>query len=292
MTAVVKSWIRPASLVLGVLACGPPQAGVNTTAGTTSETSTTEVEPGTESEDTTEVETSDADTTDDTTFVPAFDLPPEPVDCDIFLQDCAEGQKCVPYGTTGGGWDKQKCVPVLGDQTAGEPCSYGGIEAATDNCDATSFCWDVIDIGGEPSGVCHPLCSGTPDDPECPPGSACVITSSFQGVCVIHPCDPLLQDCYQAYACLWEGVSFGCHYTAEVPAGEPCGYITDCAGGLVCTDAPALPECAAMACCSPFCQLGLGDAQCDALPGTSCVAFFEQDMAPVGFEHIGVCLSP
>jgi hypothetical protein len=53
-----------------------------------------------------------------------------PSECDPFLQDCPEGEKCVSYASSGGSWDANKCVPVLGDGAAGEPCSYGGTTAA------------------------------------------------------------------------------------------------------------------------------------------------------------------
>jgi hypothetical protein len=53
-----------------------------------------------------------------------------------------------------------------------------------------------------------------------------------------------------------------------------------------------LPACPAMSCCTAFCELGLGDAQCDAVPGTSCIPFFELGAAPPGYEELGVCLLP
>jgi len=40
----------------------------------------------------------------------------------------------------------------------------------------------------------------------------------------------------------------------------------------------------------PFCDLELGDGPCAVVPGTSCLPFFPEDMAPLGSEHIGVCI--
>ena len=56
--------------------------------------------------------------------------------------------------------------------------------------------------------------------------------------------------------------------------------------------AEVLPDCQGSGCCTPFCEVMLGDAQCDAVPGTSCVPFWEEGLAPEGYEHIGVCVVP
>jgi hypothetical protein len=76
----------------------------------------------------------------------------------------------------------------------------------------------------------------------------------------------------------------------DLPPGAACGYINDCAGGSICLDAAVLPNCGGSACCSVFCDLSAPD--CAALPGTECAAFFEENMAPPGYETVGVCLVP
>jgi hypothetical protein len=74
--------------------------------------------------------------------------------------------------------------------------------------------------------------------------------------------------------------------------GEPCEFANACAVGLICAAAEVLPDCAGVGCCTPFCNVEWGDAQCEALTATSCVPFFEVGMAPPGYELVGICISP
>jgi hypothetical protein len=189
----------------------------------------------------------------------------------------------------GSGWDCVKCVPVLGDQAAGEPCLSDGATVGTDDCDASSWCFTY----DEGEGTCRAFCGGAADDPECAPGSTCWISNEGSIVVCVPACDPVLQDCEQGLGCYWSGAIFGCIFTYTRQAiNEPCGYLNDCEPGLYCTDAAALPNCMAARCCSPFCNIGLGDTPCEALPGTACVSFFLEGEAPVGYEHVGLCMLP
>lgn len=210
--------------------------------------------------------------------------------CDPFQQDCPEGEKCVPYGWNPGSWDDNKCVPIQGEQGVGDPCVYTGVEQSTDDCDGTSWCWDV-DLDG--NGICHAFCTGTPDMPECPPMSTCTISGSGVINICLSTCDPVIQDCSVGEACYWDGSDFSCIFMADdIPSGEPCGFINDCALGHTCVDSAALPDCNGVGCCTNFCELGLGDSQCGALPGTTCVPFFEMGQVPEGYEHVGICVLP
>ncbi|HVI01648.1 MAG TPA: hypothetical protein VM869_23190, partial [Enhygromyxa sp.] len=264
------------------IACGPPKLGGGETSETDSSTSD-DTEPSTS-------ESGDPSTTTDTSseapnFAPEEDVPFE---CDPYAQDCPEGEKCVPYASSGGVWDDHKCVPVTGNQAPGEPCMYGGIVEATDDCDETSACWDVMDVDGQPIGVCTPFCLGSESDPECPPMSQCTLSGSGTINFCIKSCDPTLQDCGAGLGCFWANNDFNCIFTArDIPAGEPCGFINDCAAGLGCLPAEVLPDCAGSACCSAFCDLNRGDEPCDAIPGTVCSAFFEEGTAPLGYDHVG-----
>jgi hypothetical protein len=285
------------------LACGPPKlmgdGDGDAGSGDEAESSTSESSSSSSSSssETSTSETSTGETgTNDTWETMGF-VPEEDEmwgdECDPFAQDCPEGEKCVPYASTGGNWDALKCVPVSGDQAVGEPCTYGGTVEATDDCDATSHCWDVQEIDGEWVGTCLAFCTGTADMPECPPKTTCSISGAGVINLCIPTCDPILQDCNEGLACYWASNSFNCIFmTEDIPSGEPCGFINDCAGGNLCANAESLPNCAGSACCSPWCQLGDGDLPCEVLPGTTCVSFFEQDMAPPGYEHVGVCLLP
>jgi hypothetical protein len=279
-----------------ILACssGPAaddEAGTTTSPSTTSTTdeNTSDESTSTTSDDDPTFSTSSSSNSDDNVFVDTGDYPVD-TECDSFAQDCPEGEKCVPYASNGGTWDALKCVPILGDQATGEPCIYDDTFESTDDCDGTSWCWNV-DQNGE--GICHAFCTGTPDAPECPPMSQCSISGAGVISICLPTCDPTIQDCPEGAACYWANSDFTCIVTANgYPTGEPCGFINDCAEGNMCVDAAALPACNGAACCANFCDLGLGDMQCAVVPGTVCVPFFEQGMAPPAYEHVGLCVLP
>jgi hypothetical protein len=290
------SIIIPILLASSVACTGGPSA-VDDEAGTTTSPSSTDANDDSDDDATTNdddtvgtVGTSSSSSSDDDVFVQPDDVVhTDP--CDSFAQDCPEGEKCVPYASSGGTWDDQKCVPVLGDHAAGEPCTYAGPVESTDDCDATSWCFDTEGTG---EGICHAFCMGTADTPECPPMTTCTISGSGVVNICLPTCDPLLQDCDDGTGCYWTNVAFNCIFIAGdgILPGQPCGFINDCAPGNMCIDGSTLPECAEPACCTSFCDVTLGDAQCDVLPGTVCVPFFEEGLAPEGYEHIGVCTLP
>jgi hypothetical protein len=211
-------------------------------------------------------------------------------ECDPWTQDCPMGEKCVAYGSTGGNWDANKCVAVTGDGAAGDTCTYGGVVEATDDCDANTHCWDVMDVDGQPIGVCTAFCTGTADNPMCEPGTSCLIANDGSINLCITNCDPLLQDCGSGLACFWANGNFNCIFTTQdIPLGEPCGFINDCIAGTGCLTAEVMPNCNGSACCGSFCDLG--DPTCPQA-GTECSAFFEEGMAPPGYESVGVCIIP
>jgi hypothetical protein len=243
-------------------------------------------------EESSSTSSSESGSSNDDLYVPEIDFSTPP--CDAFAQDCPDGEKCVHYSTTGdGNFDAKKCVPVTGNQAPGEPCTYGGTAAATDDCDETGACSDVHEIDGELVGTCLAFCMGTAGDPECPPGSNCTLCANGCPNLCAFACDPLAQDCDPGLACYWASNGFGCMFTMQnIPAGEPCGFVNDCAAGLGCLPADVLPACDGSACCSAFCNVDLGDLQCEAVPGTVCEPFFEEGMAPPGNELVGVCIVP
>ena len=283
------------STFLFALACGPGglslslglSVGEEDTDDSTEVTTTPEPDLPPDPPDPSTTDMSEATTHD---FVPPSDPPPLN-ECDPWQQDCPEGEKCAPYASTGGVWDANKCVPILGNQGVGEPCHSDGIVEATDDCDATSFCFRVDEDG---MGSCHAFCTGTPDDPMCPPGSECALASDGVLIPCIPTCDPLEQDCFEGTACYWIGYDFSCVFTAGdgIPLGQPCAYINDCEAGLMCVDAAALTTCEGPSCCTTFCNLELGDEPCAELPGTACVSLFPPGEAPPSYEHIGVCVVP
>jgi hypothetical protein len=271
----------PGLLLAALLcACGPAGIGVPATGGETGEPSTT-AEPTTTGEPNTTGETTGWNfITDDIGCSLA---------CDPFLQDCPEGEKCVPYASSGGTWDAFKCVPVLGDGALGETCTYDGAVIATDDCDATSHCWNV---DGEGVGTCHAFCMGSPSNAVCPTDFHCLLSGTGIPSLCSRNCDPLTQDCNPGLACFWANGNFTCFLsTQNILTGEPCGYINDCAPGNICLSAEALPACEGSTCCGSYCNINLGDAQCDAVPGTVCVPFFGEGEARPGYEHVGLCVA-
>ena len=209
--------------------------------------------------------------------------------CDPFLQDCPDGEKCVPYANGGGNWNANKCVPILGDAEIGEPCMYDGAVAGTDTCDGSSMCWNTDD---EQVGTCVAFCTGTLDNPMCDPGSSCTIQNNNSITLCLENCDPLVQDCGPGLGCFWGGGAFQCVFTTQdLPTGEPCGFLNDCAPGNYCTAAETLPNCGGGSCCANYCDLDNGNGDCFT-PGTECVPFYEPNEAPPGEQDIGLCLLP
>lgn len=249
---------------------------------------TTTGETGEESgeEDTTAdtVDTADAETT--TGFVMQMDGPAANV-CDPWaVGDCPEGEKCAAWAMSDT-WDSNKCVPVMGDGVDGDDCTYDGAVAGTDTCAAGHMCYYT---NAEGAGTCIPLCTGSPDDGQCPDGFNCSISNGGSLILCVYDCNPLLQDCQPAETgCFWDGELFNCDPAGDIPEGEPCGYINDCLPGQVCIDAAGLPMCNGAACCSAFCDLE--DPIC-LIEGTECVSFFDEGTAPPGLENVGLCALP
>jgi hypothetical protein len=250
----------------------------------TSPTASSSSDSGEETDtDASEASTS-TDTGDETGFfVPMTEFGSESCYCDPFQQDCAEDEKCVPFSAFGDTWDCVKCVPILGEQPVGESCSYDGLVQSTDDCDAESFC-----LTPEAEGTCLAFCDGSADNPICADGTTCIIMNQGSITLCMPACSPLLQDCDDGLGCFWLDTGFACMYTAaQVPTGGPCQELNDCAPGNLC--AFELPDCAGEPCCVAFCDL---DAPACPIMGSECVPFFEVDMAPDGFDDVGVCLSP
>lgn len=220
-------------------------------------------------------------------FVPMTDAMTV-AECDPWVQDCPDGEKCVAYGSTGGNWDSNKCVPVTGSGQSGDPCMYAGTVESTDDCGADTWCWNV---NMEGVGTCTPFCEGTPDEPLCEPGFGCSIANNGSINLCLQACDPLLQDCGGENVCFYDfSGNFVCAFAADmIPTGEPCGFINDCAPGNVCVDATVLPSCNGATCCGAFCDIL--EPTC-ATQGTECTPFFEEGTAPPGYEAVGVCIIP
>jgi len=220
-------------------------------------------------------------------------------ECDMFAQDCPEGEKCMPWANDGGNaWNATRCSPI--DESpgqAGDECEVEGSGVSgLDDCDIATMCWDV-----DPEtnmGTCAAMCSGDESNPLCEdPDTACINVNDGAIVLCLPLCDPLLQDCPDGQACYGIDESFTCVPDASGEMGvygDPCEFINACDPGLFCANADGVPGCAGtQGCCSEFCDLDdpTGDAQCSgSAGGQSCVTWSETPQP--GLESVGACVIP
>lgn len=232
----------------------------------------------------------DRDETGDTASTGAITTGGDPMSasqCDPWLQDCPDGQKCVAYASMDEIWDANKCVPVMGDGQIGDSCKYDGVVMSTDDCGAGSWCWNV-DADGV--GVCTGFCGGAPESPVCDTGFGCWIANeSAINMCLLQ-CDPLAQDCPGSEDwCFYNYMSgnFTCKArTEDLPTGASCTAIDACVGGNTCLQAEVFPTCAGFACCAAFCDL---NSPTCAQAGTQCVSLFGENGLPQ-YDNLGVCI--
>jgi len=112
-------------------------------------------------------------------------------------------------------------------------------------------------------------------------------------------CDPLLQDCPGDDLCIpnpQDNQAFLCVLDASGAGGQEfdaCEYINACDKGHLCANPQLASECDAMAigCCLPFCDLSEMGASCPGANQT-CLAWYDEGVAPPGYENVGVCGIP
>jgi hypothetical protein len=295
----------------GTASAGSATASASDTNGESSTAGETGVDPSDSGTDPTEAETGTdpsatdgpADTGNDPTvgFIQDPDGGGVSIECDLWSQDCAEGEKCMPWANDGGGaWNAARCSPLdpnpaqVGDECTVEGSGVSGI----DNCDVGSMCWDV-----DPEtnlGTCVAFCMGSEANPICEdPATNCVIANEGVLILCLPNCDPLLQDCAEGQACYPIDDAFACAPDVsgeEGLYGDACQFLNVCDPGLFCANAEVVPDCAgAQGCCSPFCDLSDPDAGANcpgAAGGQDCVAWYEEGEAPPGFENVGACSIP
>jgi hypothetical protein len=316
-TASTRFLVATASLGLVLTACGAPKNDEDTNPTTSpssnatndedGETSGGESESGNDPSVATtnasmtgpaeESGTGDSGSADTISFIQNPDGGNVSNECDIWAQDCPEGEKCMPWDNAGGNsWNATRCSPL--DPNPGQPgdaCTVEGSGVSgIDDCDLASMCWNV-----DPEtnmGTCVGFCEGSEANPVCPnPGTGCSITNEGVLILCLPFCDPLLQDCSETEACYPEPNGFFCSPDASGEMGlygDPCEYLNVCDPGLFCADAAAVPGCAgSIGCCSEYCDIS------DPMPvcmgtGQECTAFYEAGQAPPGYENVGVCVIP
>lgn len=245
----------------------------------------------------------DGDTADDTdsgfdtvTFI-QLDGGTGSVECDLWTQDCIEGEKCMPWANDGGVvWNSAKCVPLAPTVAEpGDPCTVEGSGVSgIDTCTASSMCWNVD--GETNTGTCVAFCQGGAQAPVCDdPSTACTIANDGILILCLPTCDPLLQDCSEGEACYGTENGYVCAPDASGEPGaygDPCEAINACDPGLECLGAGATPGCVSASCCTSFCDTSDpgASAACEgAGGGQECVGAFAEGSAPPGYEDVGYC---
>ncbi len=223
------------------------------------------------------------------------DGPGPNVQCDVFAQDCADGEKCTAYIEGGeSAWNATKCVPVGGEGVPGDTCtSEGGGGTGLDDCQKGAMCWNV---NMEGMGVCIELCTGSEVAPMCSDAPACTVVNEGTLNLCLPGCDPLIQNCDGTDLCIPSADVFVCAPDAsgeEGQAFDPCEFANVCDKGLYCLNPQYAMECDANAggCCLPFCDLSEMNAACPG-EGQSCTSWFEEGMAPPEYMNVGVCIIP
>ena len=276
---------------------GASETGAGTTVSVDPSTPT----GGSSGDPTTTTTTGSVGSTGDTTDASMFIVPndfPGPIDgeCDVFAQNCFDGDKCVAWAMGGGGaWNATKCVKETGKKIAGDVCmTEGGGVSGIDDCAKGNMCWNVNDKN---QGICVALCTGTAMAPKCDPGFACAIANEGVLNLCLPECDPLLQDCAGTDLCIPNLDKFLCVLDASGDGGkqnDPCEFANGCDKGLVCLKTMVASSACmqgSTGCCSQFCDVSKMEP-CPN-PDQKCVAWFDPMMPiPPGFEDVGVCAIP
>ena len=219
----------------------------------------------------------------------------EAPECDLWLQDCADGSKCAAYdGNNDGIHDSARCVPLDSSPgQAGDDCTIDGpIASGADDCDLGLMCWDLDE---QNNGRCLPMCSGAMEAPMCPDGLLCDISNGGALLLCLQPCDPLTPSCPLGQICLPGQGVFLCDTDASGDMGaygDECAFVNVCDAGLFCAPSQSVPGCESSGCCSEYCDLTMGGANCSGAPQQECVPFFDPGKAPPGYDDVGVCSVP
>jgi hypothetical protein len=185
------------------------------------------------------------------------------IECDLWAQDCQEGDKCMAWADDGGDvWTSTRCTPVAMDNAAiGETCVVEGSGVSgIDDCGIRAICWGVDPRTNE--GTCVPMCDGSEANPTCPDGLECTIAFEAPLIVCLPPCDPLAPTCAADEVCSalahssTSDIRFACQPLPPFqpqPYGSACGGVQICDVGQTCVAAEHVPGCAGVDCCT---QLG------------------------------------
>lgn len=272
--------------------------GATNTGAVDPTTSTTNTPPPTSTGDVQGTTTESTPETSGSSFIVMNDMMSNNIECDVWAQDCPDGQKCMPWANDGGGsWNATKCSPVQANPgLEGDPCTVeGSAVAGIDSCDVGLLCWYFDENGG---GSCIDMCKGSPENASCDDGQFCDISNEGVLILCLNPCDPLVQSCPEGQICFssTNGQGFICDFDAsgeEGQYGDPCAYINVCDYGLFCATPESVPGCdSGDGCCTPYCNLEEPNTCPGADGGQECVPWYTEGSAPPGQENIGACAVP
>jgi hypothetical protein len=259
--------------------------------GTTAEPVTSSTDgPATSS--TTEPSGSSSETT---ASPPSFDCPPAEGEqqCDLTLQDCPEGFKCIAWDAEGDpiAIDAIVCAPIDDDPVDLYANCTNDIAACTDDCPGGAACLPFYDE----AGTCLDLCG---EDGVCPGDQVCMTCADCWSAWCVPTCDPLAPECPDTLdGCSLSGQfgqsAFSCG-GASGPGGlgDQCVSTGECGAGLFCAELEALgPSCPDFGCCTELCDVNDPDPPCSD-PAHVCVPIFIPGQALPSQEHIGICALP
>lgn len=218
--------------------------------------------------------------------------------CDLWSQDCPEGEKCIAWASDGGTWNATRCAEIDANpgQVGDECTAEGGGASGDDTCGLGFMCWDV-----DPEtnmGTCVAQCTGDPSAGICEDSdTTCAITNDGAIQLCLPVCNPLLQDCVsENQACYPVNDSFACAPDAspsEATSGTPCAFINVCPPGLICMGPEAYgPDCdSGDGCCASVCDVTEVGGTCPG-SGQSCESWYEEGEAPPGYDNVGACVVP
>jgi hypothetical protein len=231
-------------------------------------------------------------------------------ECDLCLQDCPEGDRCVPVSDQPDLIpDSLVCQPVDPDAVpTGERCQiegyYGG---GLDDCEEGAFC--VLDDVEGLAGFCQATCCPDMSVTGCEPGEIC--EPFFTGYDQVPPvplcmpgCDPLQpgscdEEGRPGWTCIPTDIGTSCRFLCVPPTpvpdanqlgdqGEECLLWSDCKAGLHCQPAEAV-GCAGASdgwCCTAYCDPSEPNMCPD---GLACTPFGCEDPSA---SHVGACVLP
>jgi hypothetical protein len=211
--------------------------------------------------------------------------------CDVWTQDCPEGEKCTPALVNN--TVQAVCVAVGPNPgQSGDPCTRNDM-TGEDSCDVGVLCVPNLDPD---LMYCFPMCTGSVASPVCPePSDVCVLGDGGATPICFPTCDPLIQDCEASgWACFPSNGGYVCapeQSGGNNLQGDPCGpSLNTCAAGLLC--AGGVAGCANL-CCTPYCDLGAADpdAACPGVAqGEECLEVYTEP--PPQYENVGICGVP